>query len=114
MARYFEINHIAPESKLPFPKDTIRQAIAEQLLEETDSEQYKNLIIGYLALEWFISDTDYEFYVSFSKTLNDWTNKPPDAKEMLRFATIMNETAQREKERGKEILAIEQKRKVLP
>jgi len=65
--KYFPICGFAPKSKLPVPEQIIREAIAETLLEETDSDRYFNLTMGYLYLEWFIPDEDYTFVESFSK-----------------------------------------------
>ena len=59
---------VGRESALPFSKDRIRQAILEEL-KETSPENVDALEVGYLELESFVRDDDFEAVVAFEKAV---------------------------------------------
>ena len=59
---------VGRESALPFSKDRIRQAILEEL-KETSPENVDALEVGYLELESFVPDDDFEAVVAFEKAV---------------------------------------------
>ena len=61
---YFE------ESALPFPKEFIRQALKEELLETGNEVSREPLIVGYFLLEWFLSPKEYALYKACEKSFS--------------------------------------------
>jgi hypothetical protein len=66
---------IGIESDLPYPKEQIRFAIFQELIENPSGELSYQLEIAYMQLEIFISSDDY-------KTLADFKNASREAQEM--------------------------------
>lgn len=61
---------IERETDLPFPKDLIRQAIYEELLENPENELTSHLEIAFAQLEAFLPDHEYHIMQQFKLTGN--------------------------------------------
>ena len=64
----FTVPSALPESILPFPKETIRKAIAQVLLSwELDADIRNKLESGYMLLDDFIADSDFSALHEYEK-----------------------------------------------
>lgn len=102
---------VGPESKLPFPKDIIRRAIVESLLEEKDREQWNLLSGSYIMLEDFVSDEEYNLVQSFfeahSPPIRDLTDS--EIRQLECISEIFTRIAERAKEKLKDTQALRRK-----
>jgi hypothetical protein len=111
---------VAPESKLPFPKDVIRRAIVEEFLEETDPDRSELLASGYIELEGFLPDEAFELvqavFTEFFSTQPLLESSDPDEQKraheifkrlpLQRFNEIQQDMLKRMNERLKDIQAL--------
>ena len=111
---------VGPESKLPFPKDLIRRAIVEAFLEETDPDQRNTLEHGYIELEAFLPDEEFELVQAchtalFSLEPLEKSSNPEDherARQIVeqlpsrRFKEIQENISKRMSERLKDLQAL--------
>lgn len=58
---------IKPASTLPYPKELIRQAIVEELVETVEGEERTNLEISYSQLEVFLESRDFDLVEKFAR-----------------------------------------------
>ena len=60
---------VGRESDLPFPKELIRQALAEELVNPSRPELLNALEIAFLELESFLTDEEFELVSQFLKAV---------------------------------------------
>jgi hypothetical protein len=58
---------VAMDADLPFPKELIRKAICEELLENPDSEMRSYLEIAFVQLECFLSPEEFKIVHDFKR-----------------------------------------------
>ena len=58
---------VASETDLPFPKELIRKAICEELIENPDSEMRSYLEIAFVQLECFLSPEEFKIVHDFKR-----------------------------------------------
>ena len=62
---------VGRESDLPYPREMIRRALAQDLLEEVDEERRNALACGLVELESFVSDNEADLVQAWEKALSD-------------------------------------------
>lgn len=102
---------VGHDSELPFPKDRIRQAILEEL-KETSPENVDVLEVGYVELESFVSDDDFEAVVAFEKAVAQAralmaSGNPEDTE---RAAQLISEAPERAGQVQQEIITRQEQR----
>jgi len=63
---------VGREKDLPFPKDLIRQALAEELLENQEGTLRNALEVGFLELESFLPDQEFELMKAFYEIVRSY------------------------------------------
>lgn len=56
------------ESDLPFPKELIREALSQELLNPTYPEMLNAIEVGFLELEHFLPDEEYQIVEKWEHT----------------------------------------------
>ncbi|MHC1743625.1 MAG: hypothetical protein AB9873_11410 [Syntrophobacteraceae bacterium] len=72
LAAYVEVlkvhsSSMKPASSLPYPKDLIRQAIVEELIETLEAEDLTHLEFSYSQLEVFLESREYNLVEKFAR-----------------------------------------------
>lgn len=115
---------VGRESDLPFPKQLIREALSEELLNPTYPEMLNALEVGFVELESFLPEEQYLLVTQFEKAVTD-AHKTVDAGEVqsLKKAAssiaksgelvreIQQEISQRYEERLRQVQNMRQLRK---
>jgi hypothetical protein len=74
---------IGRASDLPYTKEKIRTAIAEELQAPSDPSLINSLEIGYIELESFVSDEEYNGSTNFESVVNSDEGRQPTPADIL-------------------------------
>ena len=62
---------VGRDSDLPFPKELIREALSQEILNPTNIATLNALDIGFLELESFLPDEEYRLVTKFWQAVNN-------------------------------------------
>jgi len=83
---------VASEVDLPYPKEMIRRAICEELIENPDSEMRSYLEIAFVQLESFLSPEEFKIVHDFKRAslLAQEIAKSGDPRDIVASAEILS------------------------
>jgi hypothetical protein len=83
---------VASEVDLPYPKEMIRRAICEELIENPDSEMRSYLEIAFVQLESFLSAEEFKIVHDFKRAslLAQEIAKSGDPRDIVASAEILS------------------------
>jgi hypothetical protein len=95
-------------SDLPFPKDLIRKAIVQELLNPTDKSRIQTLETAYLELETFVCEKEFEIIKKYEQDMGSEKTSPVITKGPSEYSEIRHRILDSQKRRMEELRRLEQ------
>ena len=93
---------------LPFPKELIRKAIVQEILNPTYKPLMHNLDTAYLELETFICEEGFEIIKKYERGATSKKTSPVVSQGMSQYAEIRQKILDRQKKRMEELRRLRQ------